>query len=157
MLGKNGIVSKLAIVVIMGAVAAAPAPVPQSAQRAIKRRADVFAFAPAHATAGFRYMRWTFQASPPLMRIFFENDAKRQEIIFATAAQFAPCKNGSEHTYHVDGLAVYFTHTPVTQQAWRCVRVRGVTVRVIAATREPAAKLRPALLTAMAAAGMRIR
>lgn len=139
-------------------VAAVSAPtVPLSAQRAIKKRVDIFAFAPARVPAGFRYAKWTFQASPPLLRIFFENDAKRQEIIFATAAQLAPCKTGSGHTFHVDGLAVYFTHTPVTQQAWRCVRVRGVTIRLIAATREPAAKLKPSLLTAMVAAAKRIQ
>lgn len=157
MLGKNAVVSKLVIVALAGAVAVAAPPVPRTVQRTIGRRTGVFAFAPTRVPAGFRYAKWAYQASPPLLRIFFENDAKRQEIIFATAAQLAPCKTGSGRTFHVDGLAVYFTHTPVTQQAWRCVRVRGVTVRVIAATREPAVKLRPSLLTAMVAAAARIR
>jgi hypothetical protein len=150
---------RLPLVAVVAVVATAYAPpVPATAQRAIaKRTTAVYAFVPARVPAGFHYVSWRFADSPPLLRIFFENEKKREQIIFATSDQPARCKVGSSRTFHVTGFDVYYTHTPVTQQAWRCVRSHGAIVRLIAATREPPAKVRPTLLATTAAAARRIR
>jgi hypothetical protein len=147
----------VAAVAAVALAAAAVAPVPPRAQRAIAKRTNVYDYAPARVPAGFRYTSWAFMASPPLLRIFFDDAGKRREIIFAAAAQLARCNTGSERTFHVAGVRVFYTHTPVTQQAWRCLPHRGITIRLIAATRQPPSQLRPSLLATTAAAARLIR
>ena len=136
---------------------AVAAPVPQAAEHAIAKKTLVYDYSPARVPAGFHYTNWTYAASPPLLRIFFTDAKRRREIIFATAAQPARCNAGSTRTFRVSGVKVFYTHTPVTQQAWRCVPHRGVSVRLIAATRQPPSRLRPSLLVTTAAAARLIR
>ena len=137
--------------------AAVALPVPSTAQRAIAKKTPVYDYAPARVPGGFRYTLWECAASPPLLRIFFFDARRRREIIFAAAAQLARCNTGSERTFRVAGVRVFYTHTPVTQQAWRCRPHRGFTVRLIAATREPPSRMQPSLLVATAAAARVIR
>jgi hypothetical protein len=150
-------VPKLLALAAATLVAASAPPVPLSAQRAIAKKTTVYDYTPTHVPSGFHYKSWSFAASPPLLRIFLDDPKKRREIIFAAAAQLARCNAGSGHTYRVSGVKVFYTRTPVTQQAWRCVQHRGLTIRLIAATRQPPAQLRPSLLTTTAAAAHLIR
>src|SRR5436305_167481 len=97
---------KLSLLAAVALVAVSGPPVPVSAQRAIAKRTAVYDYAPARTPAGFRYSHWAFAASPPLLRIFLDNAKKRQEIIFAAAAQLARCNTGSERTFRASGLDV---------------------------------------------------
>jgi hypothetical protein len=148
---------KAAVVAAVVALAASTPPVPLAAQHAIAKRTTVYDYTPAHVPAEFHYASWAFAASPPLLRIFFDDKKKHEQIIFAAAAQLARCNDGSGRTYRVAGVKVFYTHTPVTQQAWRCIPHRGITVRLIAATRQPPAQLRPTLLATTVAAARLIR
>jgi hypothetical protein len=138
----------------LASAAASTPPVPSHAQRAIKQRAGLVAYAPARVPLGFRYSEWTY--SPPTLRIFFHQQGKPAgwDITFAASPQAGRCAAHPEGTFNLSGGKVYWTHTLQEQQAWRCVAGPNHTlIRLAAASAIPAKTLPPRTLAQVAAAG----
>jgi len=110
--------------------------VPVSAQQAIVRRAGDLAFAPTRVPTGFRFVRWSYTASPqPVLRIWLRNRGSI-ELTFVATRQRGDCTAGKEKTFQLAGNKVYWSHTANEQRAWRCVGgVRLETATAVPPTR----------------------
>lgn len=137
--------------------AGASAPtVPLHAQQAIKQRTALYAYVPARVPLGFRYYRWSFTPKPAALRIAFRNKAG-WGISFVASVQAACAGAGKEKSFQLDGNKVYWSHTAVAQQAWRCVVGRNhALIRLTASTTVPPAKFSDSGLGQVAAAGRRV-
>jgi hypothetical protein len=155
------------IVVLGGAIsallvpvaAAALVPVPLVVQHAIKKRTGTLGYVPARVPFGFRFVRWSYSASPrPATRIWFHRrlEPPSWQITFVASKQAGPCPRG-EKSYQVDGNKVWWSHTRNEQQAWRCVAGSQGTVRLTAATTLAPTVFAAVALAQVAAAGHRIR
>jgi hypothetical protein len=124
------------------AAGAARPVVPQAVRVQIKRQAPRLAYAPTRMALGFRYTNWL--KTPQTVEITFDNKAG-WEIRFVALVGSGACRAGMERSYQLDGNKVYWSHTGVEQQAWRCVTgAGGRQVRLVASSPQP-----PRLLAAV--------
>ena len=152
------VVGSVVTALTVPAAAAALVPVPLVVQQAIKKRTSAVAYVPARVPFGFRYVRWSYAASPrPVTRIWFRRRLKPPswQIAFVASTQAGPCPRG-EKSYQVDGNKVWWSHTRNEQQAWRCVAGPKGPVRLTATTPIPPTAFAAVGLAQVAAAGHRI-
>ena len=121
------LVSSVVAALLVPAAAAALVPVPLVVQQAIKKRTSALGYVPARVPFGFRYARWSYDASPqPATRIWFRRRLKPPSW-------------------------------QITFVAWRCVAGPKGSVRLTAATPIPPTAFAAVGLAQVAAAGHRIR
>ena len=139
---------------IVASTAAAPPRVPLRVQAQIEHRAPLLAYVPTRTAIGFGYSQWL--QTTETVQIVFVNRAG-WEINFIATRRHGSCRAGMEKSYQLDGNKVYWSHTGVEQQAWRCVTgVLGRQVRLVASSPQPPTKLAAVGLGRVVASGKRI-
>jgi hypothetical protein len=147
------LVVALAAFVVPVAAAAAKPVVPTAVQVRIKAKAPSLAYVPTRLAIGFHYRRWEYRQGT--VRIWFRNKAG-WEIVFVAARLHGACRAGMEKSFQLDGNKVWWAHTAIEQQAWRCVVGRSSLVRLAAASPQPPTRFADVGLGRVAASGKRI-
>jgi hypothetical protein len=144
----------LSLVFAATAAAISRSVVPQPVQVQIEHKAPGMAYAPTRMALGFRFTSW--QRTPTTMEITFDNKAG-WEIRFVVLRFSGACRTGMEKSFQLDGNKVYWSHTGVEQQAWRCItRPDGRQLRLVASSPQPATVFADVGLGRVVASGKKI-
>jgi hypothetical protein len=122
--------------------------VPAPVQQEIVQQAPALAYAPSRLAPGWSYGHWG--AANGTLVIAFTKAGK--EIDFLVRAGKGNCAQGSEKTFQMAGVKVYWQHTAAEQRAWRCVN--GKTLLGI--TSLPPNRFAPEGIGRMVASGHRL-
>ena len=149
---------RLAVLVVAGAVLAAPAaaaarPVSGAALLAIDRTAGFRNYLPTRMLAGFTYASWSKPGAA--LRVTFRNKAGRT-VVWTVAPMTGACDAGKQKSFQLAGNKVWWAQDASGQHAWRCVFGQdGKPLRLTASSTTPPTKLADVGLGTVAASAKR--
>ena len=124
--------------------------IPPPVQHEIATQAPLIAYVPTRLAPGWRYASWT--TTGDILVITFAKAGKR--IYFLVRRYHGnTCSVGSDKTFQMAGVKVYWNGSRAEQVAWRCIDH----VQLSAVTSLPSNRFADVGLGRMAASGHRIR